>query len=251
MKLSILAGVALLASGVTGLLAQTAAGPKPKSPDEGKAINAIITAGSDPDAVIKASEELVTKYADTEFKEFALSMEARAYQQKRDAVNAQLFGERVLQVNPHSYTMELLVAEVMESGMKEHDIDIATEVAKVTKLLNGSIDDMKAAAKPNPQLTDAQWADAQKYSIAESHNGLGVLALIQKKYDDAIKEFQVAWEGDPEQDAYGTRLASAYLSSGEGAKASEICDKLLAKPNLNPQIKVVVTNIKNAAAPKK
>jgi predicted Zn-dependent protease len=76
-----------------------------------------------------------------------------------------------------------------------------------------------------------------------------MLASLQKnKADDAIKEFQLAVDNDPDQDAYGTRLANAYLSTGKKAEAIAICDKLLAKPNLHPQIKAVVTNIKSAAS---
>jgi len=36
------------------------------------------------DATIKAADDLLTKFADTEFKEFALYMEAESYQQKKD-----------------------------------------------------------------------------------------------------------------------------------------------------------------------
>jgi tetratricopeptide (TPR) repeat protein len=75
-----------------------------------------------------------------------------------------------------------------------------------------------------------------------------MLAQVQEKWDDAIKEYQLALDGDPEQDAYSTRLANAYLGAGKKADALAICDKLLAKPNLHPQIKAVVTNIRNLAS---
>jgi tetratricopeptide (TPR) repeat protein len=251
MKRTILTGVLVMAAGLSGLWAQPVAVPKPKSAAETKAVQAITGAASDPDATIKACEELLTKYSDSDFKEFALTMEARAYQQKRDDVNAQIFGERVLQINPKSYMMELLVGEVIAPGIKDHDLDRAEKLAKCDKLFNDAIENVKAAPKPNPQVSDADWANAQKFTAGEAHNGLGMLALIQKKYDDAIKEFQAALDNDPDQDAYATRLASAYLSAGKYPECIALCDKLLAKPNLHPQIKQVVTNIKTAAASKK
>jgi len=55
-------------------------------------------------------------------------------------------------------------------------------------------------------------------------------------------------DNDPEQDAFATRLASAYLTVGKKSEALAICDKLLAKPTLNPRIKSVVTSLKNAAS---
>lgn len=255
MKRTILAGVLILTAGLSGLCAQQPAAPaaaKPpsvKSKAEGEAVNAVIKAG-DPDATIKAAEDLMTKFSDTEFKEFALTMEARAYQQKGDAVQAQVFGERVLQMNPKSYTMELLVGEVIAPGIKDHDLDRDDKIAKATKLFNDAIENIKVATKPNPQLPDAQWADAQKFTIAQCHNGLGILAQVQKKWDDAIKEYQLALDGDPEQDAYATRLANAYLAAGKNAEAIAICDKLLAKPDLHPTIKQVVTSIKTNATKK-
>lgn len=81
---------------------------------------------------------------------------------------------------------------------------------------------------------------------AEAHNGLGMLALLSKKYDVAITEFKTASDTDP-QPAYLVRLASAYESSGKHAEAIAMCDKVLADPQLHPTIKQVATNIKNAA----
>src|ERR1700756_1214949 len=100
MKRMILTGVVAMTAGLSGLMAQ----PKPKSNGERKAIVAIQSA-TDPDAIIKASEELLTNYADSDFKEYALTMEAKAYQMKHDDDNAQVYADRVLQINPKAYTM--------------------------------------------------------------------------------------------------------------------------------------------------
>jgi tetratricopeptide (TPR) repeat protein len=244
MKRMILTGVVAMTAGLSGLMAQ----PKPKSNGERKAIVAI-QSSTDPDAIIKASEELLTNYADSDFKEYALTMEAKAYQMKHDDDNAQVYADRVLQINPKAYTMQLLIAEAITPNIKEHDLNYKEEVDKCNKLFNDAIENAKVAVKPNPQVSDADWEQAKKWAIAEAHNGLGMLASVQKgKGDDAIKEFQLAVEGDPDQDAYGTRLANAYLTAGKKAEAIAVCDKLLAKPNLHPQIKQVVTNIKTAAS---
>jgi tetratricopeptide (TPR) repeat protein len=247
MKRTILAGVLVLTSGLTGLLAQTPAkGPAAKSKAEMDAIMAMQNA-TDPDAAIKAAEDLMTKFADTDFKEYALTMEARAYHQKRDEVNAQVFGERVLQLNPKSYLMEQMVGEIIAQGIKDHDLDRDEKLAKATKLFKDSIEHVMTAAKPNPQIPDADWTAGQKFVVAESHNGLGMLATAQKGWDDAIKEYQLALDGDPEQDAYATRLAASYLAAGKPAECLAICDKLLAKTGLHPQIKAAVESIKKQA----
>ncbi len=256
MKSIVFAGLAFLTAGFTGLLAQQPAqqaaapaektGPKAKSQAELKALQALQSA-PDPDGQIKAAEDLLSKYADTDFKEWALTIEANAYRNKNDNVNAQVVAERVLEVNPHAYMMENLVGTLIVTHIGEHDLNRAEEVAKCEKLFNGAIADVMAATKPNPTITDEQWTANQKYTVAEAHNGLGILAQIDKHWDVAAKEYQLAVDNDPEQDAYGTRLANAYVMIGKKAEAAALCDKLLAKPNLHPTIKQMVTQIKAQA----
>ncbi|MDE3198827.1 MAG: hypothetical protein KGN84_20935, partial [Acidobacteriota bacterium] len=51
---------------------------KVKSKAEGQAVNALLQA-QDPDTRIKAATDLIEKYADTQFKPYALYLEADAY----------------------------------------------------------------------------------------------------------------------------------------------------------------------------
>lgn len=250
MKPTILTGILLMTAGLSGLFAQAAPTAKPKSNGERKAILAIQTAtqSADADAVIKASENLLNNYADSDYKEYALTMEAKAYQQKNDNDNAQVYADRALQINPKAYLMQLLIADAITPGIKEHDLNYQDEVTKVNKLYNDAIGNIKDAPKPNAQVPDAEWETQKKFMTAQAYNGLGMLASITKKNDDAIKYFQLALDNDPDQDAYATRLANAYLTAGKKTEALAICDKLLAKPNLHPTIKQVVTSIKNAAS---
>jgi tetratricopeptide (TPR) repeat protein len=250
MKRIILTGILVLTAGVSGLLAQAPATPKPKSNGERKAIVAITTAtqSGDPDAVIKASEYLLSNYADTDYKEYALTMEAKSYQTKGDNDNAQVFADRVLQINPKAFMMQLLIADAIAPTIKEHDLNYKDEIDKTTKLYNDAIENAKVAPKPNAQVSDADWETQKKFAQAEAYNGLGIVASIDKKPDDAIKYFRLAVDNDPDQDAYSTRLANALLNAGKKTEAIAICDKLLAKPDLNPRIKSVVTSIKNAAS---
>ncbi|HUB83080.1 MAG TPA: tetratricopeptide repeat protein [Bryobacteraceae bacterium] len=249
MKSIILTGILLMTAGPAGLFAQ-APTPKPKSNGERKAIIAIqnAAASQDPDAIIKAAENLLNNYADTDYKEYALTMEAQAYQMKKDDDNAQVYADRVLQINPKSYSMELLIADATTPNIKDHDLNRDQEISKVTKLYNDAIENVKVAVKPNPQISDADWENNQKFTMARAYNGLGMVAGLQKNNDEAIKDFKLALDNDPEQDAYATRLANAYLTAGKKTEAIAICDKLLAKPNLHPTIKQVVTSIRNAAS---
>jgi hypothetical protein len=93
MKRKLLTGTLALAAGLTGLMAQQGKQtkgqtkgdqappaqqqqaqliPGTKSAGESEALMALIQAQGNPDATIKAADELLTKYADTTFKETAL-----------------------------------------------------------------------------------------------------------------------------------------------------------------------------------
>ena len=208
---------------------------------------ALVQAQGNPDALIKAAEDLVTKYADTFYKEMALMMEAQSYQQKRDLDKAVIYGERVLEVNPKSFQATLMLGEILAQRTRENDLDKEEKLTKSTKYLTDTIENIKTAPKPNAQVTDQQWEDGKKGITAQAHNDLGLVALTRKKYDDAIAEFKIAIEGDPEP-AYQVRLANAYQNAGKSAEAIAICDKLLADPQLHPQIRQVAQAVKNAAS---
>jgi len=253
MKLTILTGTLALATGLATLAAGQAAapgqtGPKPKSKAETEAVIALQKAGqaNDADAIIKAADDLTTKFTDSDYKAYALSLEAKAYQMKGDAPHAEVYAQQALQADPKSYSMTLLLGEVIEGHIGDHDLDRDDKLKSAAKNLNDTILLVNAAAKPNPALTDDQWAEYKKGIVAEAHNGLGLLAMIEKKYDVGISEFKMAVDLDP-QDAYYTRLASCYQSAGKNDEAIAICDKLLANPSLHPTIKRFVEQIKTTA----
>jgi len=255
MRRLIVTGILVLATGFAGLMGQKKdaqaqpKGPGPKSAGEQQALVALANAQSqnNPDAVIKAADDLLTKYADTDYKELATFMEAAAYQQKHDNDKAQIFAERVVEMNPKNFQATLMLGELLAQQTRENDLDREEKLGKADKLLNQTIETVKSTAKPNPQMTDQQWEEAKKSVVAEAHNGIGLGALTRKKYDVAIAEFKTAIENDP-QPAYQVRLASAYQSNGNSAEAIAVCDKLLADPQLHPQIKAVAQNIKNIAS---
>ncbi len=270
MKRMIIAGALTMGIGLTGLMAQSKQaqgkqgqaqqGPQPqqqqqqmipgaKSPGESQAVIAVFQAQqqNNPDGVIKAADELLTKYADTTFKESALLAEAQAYQAKGDYDKAQIYDQRALDANPKNFQATLQLGELLAQRTRENDLDKEEKLTKADKLLNDTIENLKTAQKPNPQLPDAQWEEIKKFMTAQAHNDLGLVALTRKKYDVAISEFKTAIDGDP-QPAYQVRLASAYQSSGNNQEAVAICDKLLADPQLHPQIKQVAQQIKNSAS---
>jgi tetratricopeptide (TPR) repeat protein len=221
--------------------------PAIKSQKELDAVKAMFAAAqASPDQTIAAAENVITGFADTDFKELALFFEARAYQQKGDLVKAQVYAERVLEVNPKNYQATLLLGEVLAQTTRENDLDKEEKLTKADKELKDTIENLKTAAKPNPQMTDKDWDDARKQMTAEAHSALGLVAMTRKKNDAAIAEFKTASELDP-QPAYLVRQATALQASGKNDDAIALCDKVLADPQLHPQIKQVAQGVRATA----
>jgi lipopolysaccharide biosynthesis regulator YciM len=264
MKRIILASILVLMAGAPALVAQgnaapgkgntkgapAAKGPAPKSKGELDAYNALATAQqqNNPDAVITAAENLVTKYADTDFKDVALFMEAMAYQAKGDREKMQINLERTLATNPKYFQASLMLAESTIQGTREHDLDRDDKLAKAEKYANDAIANIAAAQKPNPALTDQQWEDAKKDLTAQAHDALGMSALQKKNYDQAITELKTAVDSaaHPEP-AFEVRLASAYQQAGKNDEAITVAQKVMDEPQTPQQIKSVAQSIRAAA----
>ncbi len=116
MKRMILTGLLAIGAGATCLLAQAPAqakAPAPKSKAELEALQALQAAASDPDKTIAACENLITKFADTDFKGIALYMEADAYQRKNDYDHMVIFAERTLEVSPQDFRAIVDVGQLL------------------------------------------------------------------------------------------------------------------------------------------
>jgi len=140
--------------------------PHPKSQKEVDALNAMFKAPPG-DAQIAAAEDLLAKFADTEFKSLALFLEADSYARaKNNFEKAVVYGEQSLAADPTNYQAMLLLARQYASHTGENDLDKEEKLAKATKYANDAIPVITNAPKPNPGVPDDQWANAKKDYIA-------------------------------------------------------------------------------------
>jgi tetratricopeptide (TPR) repeat protein len=227
-----------LACAAALLFAQEAAKqPKPKSQKEAEAVMAVFNA-TDPDARIKAANELVTKFADTEFKGLALLVAAMSYQQKNDSDNMVIYAERALEADANNYQAMLMIAEALAQRTRENDLDKEEKLTRSEKMANGAIEAINKAAKPRPDITDEQWTGAKKDFTAQAHQALGMGAMVRKKYDVAIAEFKTAIEGATQPDpATMVRLGATYNLASKPDDAIAVLDKVMAIPDLHATIR--------------
>ena len=262
MKRTILTGLVAIGAGATCLMAQapppaTPAAPgqlpiakamKAQSKAELEAWNALVAAVSDPDKAIAAAENLITKYADSDFKSTALNIEADAYQRKGDFNKMEIYADRVLEVNPQDSQALLMLAKHYATHTRENDLDREEKLGKAEKYANLVIEVAKTLPKPSAQFTDEQWVATRKDTAAEAYNAIGQANLTRKKYDAAAAGFKSAVESaSAPEPAYMVRLALALQSGGKYDESIAWCDKAAAVPNVHPQVKAVAEQIKAAS----
>jgi tetratricopeptide (TPR) repeat protein len=233
MKRFLLAGVL----GLTAVMAQKQ--PQPKSQKEVEAINAMIQA-QDPDARIKAADYLITKFADTDFKSLAMFLTAESYERKGDFEKMTVWCEKTLDLDPKNYSCMLMLGGGLAKRSRENDLDLNEKLDRSDKYTKSALETLKDAPKPNPQITDDQWASIKKDYISQAHEAYGAAAMLRKKYDVAISEYKQAVEGAGTPDpATMVRLGQAYNAAGKPDDAIAILDKVMADSSVHPQIRQV------------
>jgi tetratricopeptide (TPR) repeat protein len=231
---------------VSGLLAAATIlmAQKPKSPKETEAVMAVMKATS-PDEKIAAVENLMTKFKDTEFKSYALFQAAQASQAKGDQVNALQYGNRAIEADPKNFQALLLVSGLLAQGTREFDLDKDEKLGRATKMATDAQAAVNAAVKPNPALTDEQWAGIKKDMISQAHDTLGMVAMVNKKYDVAITEFKTSIDGAATPDlTTSVRLAVAYTNTGKFDDSVALLDKVIASPGASEPVKKAAQNEK-------
>jgi tetratricopeptide (TPR) repeat protein len=217
---------------------QTAPKGKGISKKEAEAINKIAS-GKTPDERIAAAEELISNFADTEYKDWAMQAAAEAAEQKNDFAKAIFYAERALEANPKYIESLILWSRETAAHTRENDLDKDDKLAKVDKNAKLALELIPAEPKPaTVKATDAQWDAYKKDETAQAHVALGLSAMVRKKYDDAAKEYQTAVDNEPMPDpTHLIRLANAYNEAGKPDEALATADKLLAMADLPQQYK--------------
>lgn len=204
---------------------------------EADAFNAIMKAQT-PDEKIKAADEFVTKFADSQYKGIALYDAAEAADAKGDYIKAITYAEESLKADPTNFDAKLLVSGEVAQHTRPNDLDKDEKLAKADKYAKEALDEIPNAAKPQPQIQDAQWEAYKQNSVARAHLDLGLIAMAQKKTQQEADEFKMAVDMmNPPDPIAMARLANAYNDLGKPDDALAVLNKLLAMNDLIPQVK--------------
>jgi tetratricopeptide (TPR) repeat protein len=234
---------AMLSAGAAFAQAPAATPPPVKkgnglSPKEAEAINAMFQSqAKSPDEQIAASEALLTKFADTAYKGFALELEAEAYQKKGDNAKAVVFGEQALVADPKNYDADNLLANVLAATTRDTDLDKEEKLTKADKYAHDAMEALEAG-KPAlfAKATDEAWARTKAGAQEQAWQALGLIALDRKKTDDAIADFQKGLEALPDP-LLMIRLGRAFYTEKKYDDAISWDQKVMDNADALPQIK--------------
>ena len=241
----------VLASGVLVLGLPSLWAQKPKSPKEVAAIQAVQAAKS-PDEQIKAIENVLTNFADTEFKNVLIQMAMQIEEQKGDFAQTVFYAERLLDADPKNvFALNVLASETARHT-REFDLDKEEKLAKVDKWAKAALEGAPTAPKPRADIPDAQWDGARKDMQAQAYEAMGMAASLRKKYDESVADYKQAIAVGATQDpATQLRLGQALLDANKLDEAADAFDKALAAPNATPQVKSIATAKKDETAKRK
>jgi tetratricopeptide (TPR) repeat protein len=234
---------AALALGYSPLWAQ-----KPKSQKEQQAILAVQLAKT-PDERIQAIENVLTNFADTEFKMALLMMAIQTEQQKGDYAQIVFYGERVLKADPNNTYALVNLASETARRTRENDLDKDEQLGKVDKWAKAGIEAAKTMPKLNPAETDEDLDHDRKDMQAQGYVALGMADAVRKNYDGAAENYRKSLEVESTPNsATLVRLAQAYMSSGKLDNAVFTLDKAINTPNVSDQVKTIAENLKSEIA---
>jgi tetratricopeptide (TPR) repeat protein len=223
-------------------------GPGPKSKEEVQAVTALFQAQAQaPDDEIKAAEALLTKFADSDYKAIALEIEAEAYQKKNENEKAIAFGEQALQADPKNFDADNLLANILAATTRETDLDKDEKLTKAEKYAHDAMDALQGGKPPLfAKATDAAWAKTVAGAQSLSWQALGNAALVRKKTDEAIADFEKGVEANPDP-ILMIRTGRALLAARKYDDAITWFQKAIDSPDVPANIKGIAQNDKDRA----
>jgi len=223
-------------------------GQKVKSPKEQQAILAVQVAKT-PDERIAAIENVLTKFADTEFKVPLLTMAVQTEEEKGDFAQTVFYADRLLKADANNAFALVTLASETARHTRENDLDKDEQLTKVDKWAKDGIESAKNAPKLRTDVSDADLDGYKKDLEAQGYVALAMADALRKNYDGAANNYKqsltVATTPNP---ATLVRLAQVYMATGKLDDANFTLDKVINTPNVPDQIKTIAQNMKSEIA---
>jgi hypothetical protein len=223
---------------------------RPKSPKELVALRAVQDAQT-PDQQLQAIENVLTNFADTEFKVMLLETAMQIEQRKDDYAQVLFYGQRLLDADPKGAFAWVTMASETARHTRMFDLDKEQKLAKADQYAKTGLEAAKVMPKPSG-VADDQWEAAKKDFEAQAYEAMGQAAMLRQKYEEAIADYKqsISVAATPNAVTW-TRLGQAYENIARLDDASDAFDKALAVPNISPAVKSVAQAKKDEVTKRK
>ena len=189
--------------------------PQAKSRDELDAFGQIYE-GTNPESVIRLARKFIEQYPQSEFIEYVSVPLMDAYEQIGEPEKSKETALAILRLNPENIDALLALASYRlkqppGGGVQNERLLPAREYAQ------HALEKIRRFRAP-VSADRTTWVQTKKALLAKSHMLLGIAAVQQKKFDEAIDNLVMATEFDPQGD-YVYRLALVYEATGRRQEA--------------------------------
>jgi tetratricopeptide (TPR) repeat protein len=186
--------------------------PQVKTRLELDSFGAILLA-KEPLAVIRASEDFLSRFPDSEFRENALKSEFEAFRKRNDYSAARRVAGMVLALNPAEASV------LAESALMIADKNDASGFLLADEYAARAVQAAKASARPD-RMSRTEFQDWKTGVLASALGARGLLALRRQEADAALVSLNEAVKLRPDGPNY-LRLAEALAMKGEVQRARE------------------------------
>lgn len=186
--------------------------PQVKTRQELDSFGAILLA-KEPLAVIRASEEFLSRFPDSEFRENALKSEFEVFRKRNDYAAARRVASMVLGLNPAEASV------LAESALMIADKNDASSFLLADEYATRAIQAAKATARPD-RMSRTEFRDWENGVLASAQGARGLLALRREEPDAALVSLDEAIKLRADGPNY-LRWAEALAMKGEVQRARE------------------------------
>jgi hypothetical protein len=224
--------------------------PRAKSQKESDALRAFQYAQT-PDRQLRAIENILADFPDTDFKVMLLQTAMQIEQRKNDLAQVLFYGERLLHADRKGAFALVTMASETARHILQLDLDKEKQLAKVDEFAKAGLEAAKVMPRPSG-IPEKQWEAGRKDLQAMAYDAMGQAAGLRKKYDEAIADYKQAISIAATPDAVTwARLGQVYEDSGKLDDAADAFDRALATPHISPQVRSVAQAKKDEVAQRK
>ncbi|MBI4465111.1 MAG: hypothetical protein HY647_10440 [Acidobacteria bacterium] len=164
--------------------------PKAKSQEEFEAYQKFMQT-QDPDERIRAVEDFLLQYPESELKEYAFQAATQAYQAKNDYARVLTYGELTLAENKDNLVALLILASAIADRTGKDTPDRDEKLNEAEQYAKRALERL-AKLEKLPEVAQPIWEQTKREAEVTAHAALGMVAMVREDFPKAESELRLA-----------------------------------------------------------